>query len=356
MTNKLDLHLLKFKHVKIIYITPSGQYWGICSKGIKKCIIKKKNMYTNILERFLLDKIVISYTDSKLFKKGEQVSSQNIIKTKGLASVNKKCSGFIMKQLDQFYTTKKNAIICMQLYKKFIKVNKEKDIIIEPSAGCGSFINSINKLCNAKILIDIDPKDKSIQTGNFLEFNMILDKFKKVHVIGNPPFSIVAKFIKKASKVADNIGFILPLSFRKESRKKIFPLHFHCVYEYVLLNNDFYFNDSIRKVPTIFQIWEKRDYNRLPATKIMSKYVKFVKKKDSPTLSFRRVGSKCGELSNLIKDKSESSHYFIQLKNGLSQAKFFEVYTKIKFSHENTVGQKSISQQELLLELKKHGI
>ena len=88
----------------------------------------------------------------------------------------------------------------------------------------------------------------------------------------------------------------------------------------------------------------------------MSKYVKFVKKKDSPILSFRRVGSKCGEISNLIKDKSESSHYFIQLKNGLSQAKFFEVYTKIKFSHENTVGQKSISQQELLLELKKYGI
>ena len=260
------------------------------------------------------------------------------------------------KERDQFYTTQNNVSICTQVYNKFININKEEDIIIEPSAGCGSFINSINKLCNNIFLIDIDPKHKLIQAGNFLNFNKNLDKFKKVHLIGNPPFSIINKFLKQAFKITDSLGFILPLSFRKESRKKIFPLNFHCIHEHIVLDNNFHFNGREHKVPTIFQIWEKRKYNRDAVINISSKYIEFVKKKNNPTLAFRRVGAKCGEISTIIQDKSESSYYFIKLKKGLDIFKFFEIYKKVKFFHNNTVAQKSISQQELLLELKKYDI
>jgi hypothetical protein len=69
-TKKLKLKLSKFENVQIIYITPLGQYWGICSNSIKKCIIKKKNTYLPVLEEFLLNKKIISYKNSKLFKKG----------------------------------------------------------------------------------------------------------------------------------------------------------------------------------------------------------------------------------------------------------------------------------------------
>jgi len=93
-----------------------------------------------------------------------------------------------------------------------------------------------------------------MENCDFLYLNSNLGKFKKVHIIGNPPFNAVNKFIKKASKIANIIGFILPLSFVKESRKKVFPLNFYCVHEHVLLSNDFYFNNSVRKIPTIFQI------------------------------------------------------------------------------------------------------
>lgn len=160
----------------------------------------------------------------------------------------------VPKQLDQFFTNKNNATVCMQIYKSAITISKEKDVIIEPSAGCGSFISMITKLCDNTIFIDIDPKHNSIQIKDFLKFDSILSKFERVHVIGNPPFSIVTKFIKKASKIADYIGFILPLSFRKESRKKVFPLNFHCVYQHILLDTAFYFNNKLHKVPTIFQI------------------------------------------------------------------------------------------------------
>jgi hypothetical protein len=78
--------------------------------------------------------------------------------------------------------------------------------------------------------------------------------------------------------------------------------------------------------------------------------IEFVKKNDNPTLAFRCVGYDCGEVSSITQDKSTNTHYFIKLRNGLDSVTFFEAYKKIKFLHNNTVGQKSISKQELLLE------
>ena len=74
----------------------------------------------------------------ELKRKGINIVLKKKVKNKILSSVK-------AKEFDQFYTTQKNVIVCMQSFKKFICVNKDKDIIIEPSAGCGSFINSINE-------------------------------------------------------------------------------------------------------------------------------------------------------------------------------------------------------------------
>ena len=53
--------------------------------------------------------------------------------------------------------------------------------------------------------------------------------FKKIHIIGNPPFgrqsSLAIKFIKKSAEFCDSISFILPKSFKKDSLKKHFPLN-----------------------------------------------------------------------------------------------------------------------------------
>jgi hypothetical protein len=67
-------------------------------------------------------------------------------------------------------------------------------------------------------------------------------------------------------------------------------------------------------------------------------------------------GSNCGEISLSTHDKSANTHYFIKLINGLSLSHFLGVYKRVKFSHMNTVAQRSVSQQELLLALKKNGI
>lgn len=214
-------------------------------------------------------------------------------------------------------------------------------------------MNSLNNICNNVLYIDIDPKHDLIQKGNFLDLNFKLNKYRKIHIIGNPPFIYVKDFIKKSTKLANCIGFILPLSFRKTSIKKIFPLNFHCVYEHILSNSKYYYNNSLKSIPTVFQIWEKKNYSRDPIKKIESKYIKFVQKKDNPDIAFQRVGSNAGKIKFQIHTTNSNSHYYIKLINNFTMNQFIKVYTEIKFFHKNTVGPKSVSQQEFLLEFTK---
>jgi len=213
------------------------------------------------------------------------------------------------RRFDQFYTSEENSTLCLQLYSGFIPINKVEDLIIEPSAGAGSFVNGIRKLCNNNLFFDIDPILSCVQVVDFLKFNKPLNNFKKIHIIGNPPFNILKMFFKKACEIADVIGFILPLSFRKASRKNWVPLNFKNSYEHILHNSNFFFRGRIHRVPTVFQIWEKTPYLREPHVTITSHFIKFVKKNKNPTLSFKRVGdSNCGEISLSTQDKSANTH------------------------------------------------
>ena len=56
-----------------------------------------------------------------------------------------------------------------------------------------------------------------------------------------------------------------------------------------------------------------------------------------------------------IDDKSEQSHYFIKLTTNedTDLDEIIEKLKKIKFDFNNTVGPKSISKQELILEFNK---
>jgi len=52
--------------------------------------------------------------------------------------------------------------------KHIIKI-KEQDLIVEPSAGDGSFIKVLKKINCNKIFLDIAPENKQIKQANFLE-------------------------------------------------------------------------------------------------------------------------------------------------------------------------------------------
>lgn len=113
-------------------------------------------------------------------------------------------------ELDKYYTPKKLAEYC---------VNKTKEIIgeenitewLEPSAGCGNFLDYLG---DSYLAYDIAPEDDRIAKQDYLGLDL---EYKKGRcIIGNPPFgkrnTLAVKFYKKSINLEDYIAFILPIS------------------------------------------------------------------------------------------------------------------------------------------------
>jgi predicted RNA methylase len=279
-------------------------------------------------------------------------------------STTTQTKGLKRNTIDKYYTKPNVVNNCINLIKTHITITKD-DLIIEPSAGNGAFIPYIKQLTNHFKFYDLEPEHNDIIQQNFLDFDytQLKKNYKKIHIIGNPPFgrqsSSAIKFIKKCCEFASSISFILPKSFKKESMKKRFTNNFHLIHEIDLTDNSFLVNGNESDVPCVFQIWE---YNQTTPRAIITKQkpidFEFVKKTDTPDISFRRVGVNAGTIMTDIEDKSEQSHYFIKFtnKNNNEDNKLDETIKKlknIKFDFNNTVGPKSISKQELILEFNK---
>lgn len=292
---------------------------------------------------------------------------------------NKQKKGLKRNTIDKFYTKLEIVELCMAYIRNHIDI-KENDLIIEPSAGNGSFIKEIKKLSNNNLFFDIEPENKEIIQKDYLKFNIKDMEFTntklhtKIHIIGNPPFgrqsSTAIQFIKKSCEYANTISFILPRSFKKESMKRYFSYFFHLVFQIDIPKNSFIVNGKEYDVPCIFQIWEKKPYKRIIPEKIEPKKFKFVKKHENPHISIRRVGVNAGKVSIECKDKNIQTHYFIKFietlnyKNecdGIQDGIHYSIQDGIKyyinkienlvFEFNNTVGPKSISKQELIEKL-----
>lgn len=219
------------------------------------------------------------------------------------------------------------------------------DVIIEPSAGNGSFSDLIPNI----VAMDIEPENSNIIKQDWFTYER-KDK-KKCLVIGNPPFgnqgSLAMKFIKKAIELnVDTIAFILPKSFKKDSVKSKIDPYYHISLEKDLSDNSFLLEGVSYDVPCVFQIWNKKDFKReieeLPLTIDL---FDFVKKCENPDISFRRVGFYAGKVYDDV-DKSEQSHYFIKSKIDIEELK--SILNKIEWSHNNTAGPRSIGKRELI--------
>ena len=256
--------------------------------------------------------------------------------------------------IDKYYTKDIIVDLCLNYVKTNIKIN-DTDLIIEPSAGNGAFINGIKSLTNNYIFYDIEPENDEIIKQDYLLYDYSKYKNNIIHIIGNPPFgrqsSTVIKFIKKSCLFCNSLSFILPKSFKKDSLKNKFPLKYHLIFEIDLPDKSFLVNENEYDVPCIFQIWEKKIYNRIK-TQILEpiSYI-FVKKSDNPDISFRRVGVNAGKIDIKIEYKNIQSHYFIKFLNNKSINDNIEIISKISFDFNNTVGPKSISKQELIFKL-----
>lgn len=259
-----------------------------------------------------------------------------------------------MLLLDKYYTNPDIAEYCIKIFSDYIDINKNKDIIIEPSAGNGSFIPAIQKICNRHIFIDIAPEHPLIKKGNYLNMQ-IKDTNHNIYVIGNPPFgfksSLAIKFIKKSCKFCNAFGFILPKSFANEYMQKSVPLNFHLVRAVHLPNNSFTANQVPYDVPAIFQVWKKHSYLRKKQQKMIPVGYTFVKKHQQPDFAIRRVGHKSGQIIvQSLSSLSSNSHYFVKLNDKSHINKIYSISPSSKY---NVTGQMCISKRTIIKYINK---
>ena len=262
--------------------------------------------------------------------------------------------GLKRNTIDKYYTSPSVVTKCIQNLKENIVISNN-DLLIEPSAGNGSFINDLLSIsCNC-FFYDIKPEHPLIKEQDYLEFNVntFKNQTNKIHVIGNPPFgrqsSLAIKFIKKSATFCDYISFILPKSFKKNSMQKHFPLDFHLIFEQDIEENGFLVEDKVYDVPCVFQIWQRKGENRNVSEKLIPKGFQFVKKSENPDIAFRRVGVYAGNIfKDDIENKSEQSHYFIKFDEKTPESTIEQLNTVVFDSRDNTVGPRSISKQELM--------
>ena len=261
----------------------------------------------------------------------------------------KQVKGLKRNTIDKYYTKPVVVKQCIELVKKYINI-LNNDLIIEPSAGNGTFIENIKTLSTNYKFYDLEPEHNEVYKQDFLEFDYkkLKQKYTNIHIIGNPPFgrqaSLAIKFIKKCCLFSNSISFILPKSFKKDSMKKHFEKHYYLIHEIDLLENSFLVNGVECDVPCVFQIWQYKEEIRNEIEKKIPLNFKFVKKEDNSDISFRRIG---------VNDKSLQSHYFIKFTNNKTIDENIEKLKSIKFNFNNTVGPKSISKPELIDEFNK---
>jgi len=176
--------------------------------------------------------------------------------------VIKKDTQIIRKEgLDKFYTLPECSKKCIDKVCELYDI-AGWDLIIEPSAGNGSFLSQIPS--NNKIGIDIFPEHKDIIKQDFFDYYPS-PQYKNILVIGNPPFgrvsSLAIKFFNNSAKWANVIAFIIPRTFRKISVQNRLNNMFHLVYDEEIPNNPCCFC-PVMNVKCCFQIWEKKDIER----------------------------------------------------------------------------------------------
>jgi predicted RNA methylase len=166
-------------------------------------------------------------------------------------------------KLDKYYTKPNIAKKCIKLVKQHINI-LDNDLIIEPSAGNGSFIKYIKELSSNYIFYDIVPEHIEIHKQNFLDldYNNFKNESKNIHVIGNPPFgykgTLALKFIKKCMLFANSISFILPKCYQNNNMKKYLLEKYNLLCEIELKDNSFLYNNIESNISCIFQIWCKK--------------------------------------------------------------------------------------------------
>ena len=261
--------------------------------------------------------------------------------------------------LDKFYTVPSVAKECLSKVGERFSWDSW-DLIVEPSAGNGSFFLQIPS--PKKIGLDIRPDHSEIQTQDFFQFQPS-EPFQKVLVVGNPPFgkscSLAVKFFNHAATFASIIAFIVPRTFRRVSIQNKLDLSFHLLYDQELPLEPCAFSPPMM-AKCCFQIWEKRTNTRtqvhLPLTHPDWTFLPYgpldADRQPTPPknadFALRAYGGRCGHLQTThLETLRPKSWHWIQCN--LSKSLLLDRFASLDYSiSQDTARQNSIGRAELV--------
>jgi len=261
--------------------------------------------------------------------------------------------------LDKFYTIPSYSKQCIDKVFEFYEKSKF-DLIVEPSAGNGSFFHQLE--VEHKVGIDISTENENIIQMDFFDYDPPTHT-NNILVIGNPPFgkvsSLAIKFFNHSAKWAEVIAFIIPRTFRRPSVQNKLHRMFHLIYDEDVSTKPCCFTPRMM-VKCCFQIWEKKDSKR-PIVKLTTTHEDWeflplgpLDKDGQPTppvgadFALRAYGGKIGEIekTNLHKLRPKSWHW---IKSNIHKEDLIDRLTQLDYSDSlNTARQNSMGRGELV--------
>lgn len=271
----------------------------------------------------------------------------------------KKASDVRKEGLDKFYTIPSYSKTCIDTV--FDMYDKSTfDLIVEPSAGNGSFFNQLNT--QNKIGIDISPENKHITKMDFFDYTPPNNKHN-ILVIGNPPFgkvsSVAIRFFNHSAQWANTIAFIIPRTFRRPSVQNRLDTSFHLIHDEDMPTTPCCFTPKMM-VKCCFQIWQKKDTTRqiihLPTKHADWTFLPFGPKdeRNQPTppdgadFAIRAYGGNVGQLqtNDLHILRPKSWHW---IKCNINKNKLIERFSQLDYSDSlNTARQNSMGRGQFV--------
>ena len=258
--------------------------------------------------------------------------------------------------LDKFYTIPSYAKTCIDIV---LELCQDFDLIVEPSAGNGSFFNQM--VSTNKIGIDISPDSPNIIAQDFFTYQPT--DSSNILVIGNPPFgrvsSMAIRFFNHAAKWANVIAFIIPRTFRRPSVQNKLDVAFHLIHDHDVPTTPCCFTPKMA-VKCCFQIWERRPADRV-CVKLETKHNdwEFLSfgppdERGQPTppvgadFAIRAYGGKIGEIrtDELGQLRPKSWHW---IKSNIPVHELINVFKMLDYRDSlNTARQNSMGRGELV--------
>lgn len=249
-------------------------------------------------------------------------------------------SKFDSRELDKFYT--KDSVsqeFCQMVYEL---VGNQIDMVIEPSAGGGSFIPSIKKYWqdSETIFLDIEPEHPDVTRIDFLDYRGVQ---QNAIVIGNPPFgknsSLAVKFFNHSAALnVEWICLILPRTFMKPRFWNRLSMNYTLIKQEILDKNSFTLDGKTWDVPCVAQIW-KREPRECNLPKELSLFWDI----GTGDTFIRRAGGRAGQI---VESYTESSTYRVNCSEQ-TKSDIIRLHPEITKLASMTAGVRSITLLEV---------